>query len=68
MAETAKQHSCDNCGSRYQLIFDSDDVSYEPDNCPFCGDVLNEEIEIGFDSDDAIGWDDNEPSDDEDDV
>jgi hypothetical protein len=66
MGESIKQHSCDNCGSRYQLIYDIDEVSYEADNCPFCGDVLNEEIEIGFDGDEAIDWDDGDSSDDED--
>lgn len=67
MAEVSKQHSCDNCGSDYQLTYESDDVSYEPDNCPFCGDVLNEQEEFGFTSEDSIAWDsDTESEDDED--
>ena len=57
MSETAKDHSCDNCGSKYQLIFDIDEVSYEPDNCPFCGDVITEQEQFSFSNDDMIDWD-----------
>jgi hypothetical protein len=43
MAEQEVESTCENCGSEYRLIFDDEQVSYNPDNCPFCGD-LNEVI------------------------
>lgn len=36
---------CDNCGSSFALSFDSDEVSYEPTHCPFCGDFYDSESE-----------------------
>jgi hypothetical protein len=46
MAEIEKEASCTNCGSVYRLMYDTDSVSYEADNCPFCGDLIN-----GYDND-----------------
>lgn len=40
MAELEKEHVCDNCGSKYRLLYDEDQVAYTPDNCPFCGDLV----------------------------
>lgn len=40
MAELEKEHACDNCGSKYRLLYDEDQVAYTPDNCPFCGDLV----------------------------
>lgn len=48
MAELEKEQECDNCGSKYRLLYDEDQVSYDPENCPFCGDLVNisEGIEV----------------------
>lgn len=55
MAELEKEHACDNCGSKYRLLYDEDQVAYTPDNCPFCGDLVegydDVEIEEGCDED-----------------
>lgn len=32
--------TCANCGSNFRLAFERDEVSYEPENCPFCGDLV----------------------------
>lgn len=37
--------TCDNCGSTFALSFDTDEVSYEPTHCPFCGDFYDTENE-----------------------
>ena len=47
--------TCDNCGSTFALSFDTDEVSYEPSHCPFCGDFYdteNEELDFNDDDDD----------------
>lgn len=47
--------TCDNCGSTFALSFDTDEVSYEPTHCPFCGDFYdteNEELDFNDDDDD----------------
>lgn len=37
--------TCDNCGSTFALSFDTDEVSYAPSHCPFCGDFYDSESE-----------------------
>jgi len=49
--------TCDNCGSTFALSFDTDEVSYEPSHCPFCGDFYNNENE-------ELDFNDNDDSDD----
>ena len=47
--------TCDNCGSRFSLSFEDDEVSYEPTHCPFCGDFYdteNEELDFNDDDED----------------
>ena len=53
MSEQEKDSTCENCGSTYRLVYDDEQVSYNPDNCPFCGD-LNEVIieDLNFNDDD----------------
>jgi len=56
MAELEKEHACENCGSKYRLMYDEDQVSFAPDNCPFCGDLVEgygdlEVEETNFDED-----------------
>jgi hypothetical protein len=55
MAEIETEVSCDNCGSQYTLIYDTDNVSYDAEHCPFCADIVN----IQEDEE----WDDNEEDD-----
>lgn len=44
--------TCDNCGSMFSLSFESDEVSYSPSHCPFCGDYYdNEKEELNFNDD-----------------
>lgn len=64
MAEVEKMFSCDNCGSVSRLIYDSEEIRYEPEYCPFCGEIAEvvfddefDEDELGLD-DDGLGEDD----------
>lgn len=41
MAEVSKEYVCESCGSVFQISYLKDDVSYDPELCPFCGDMLN---------------------------
>jgi len=44
--------TCDNCGSMFALSFETDEVSYSPSHCPFCGDYYdNEKEELNFNDD-----------------
>lgn len=31
---------CDNCGSSCRVMFDNEQVNYDPENCPFCGEIV----------------------------
>lgn len=55
MAELEKELSCENCASKFKLIYDNDLTDYEPDNCPFCGDLLEVKWDIGEGFDDEYG-------------
>lgn len=63
--------TCDNCGSTFALSFDTDEVSYEPTHCPFCGDFYDaeaEELDFNDDEEDAFeSLEDDLNGDDEDD-
>ena len=61
--------TCDNCGSMFALSYESDEVSYSPSHCPFCGDYYdNEKEELNFNDDEEdFEFQDEETSDDEDD-
>lgn len=57
--------TCDNCGSRFELTFIEDEVSYSPTHCPFCGDMSessSQELDFNENSD----FYDNEDDEDED--
>ncbi len=43
MSEETKDLSCSECGSVYTLSYQVSDVSYEPDMCPFCGAMIDED-------------------------
>lgn len=60
MAEKEVESTCENCGSEYRLAYDDEQVSYNPDNCPFCGD-LNEVVveDLNFnDDEEELSFDD----------
>lgn len=60
--------TCDNCGSTFALSFDTDEVSYEPSHCPFCGDFYdteNEELDFNDNDDDSYEITDDELNDDD---
>ena len=38
--EEDRSLNCGNCGSSFRLMYDSEEISYSPDNCPFCGDLV----------------------------
>jgi len=60
--------TCDNCGSTFALSFDTDEVSYEPSHCPFCGDFYdteNEELDFNDNDDDNYEMSDDELNDDD---
>jgi hypothetical protein len=40
MSEVEVNMFCENCGSSCRLLYDSEEVNYEPENCPFCGEVV----------------------------
>lgn len=40
MSEVEKTLFCENCGSTARLIFDPEEVNYEPETCPFCGELV----------------------------
>ena len=45
MAEFERELHCENCGSACRIIYDSDQVHYDPETCPFCGEVAGTIIE-----------------------
>lgn len=66
MAEVERTLFCENCGSTARLIYDTEDVNYEPENCPFCGELVGTHVEEdddweellddGLDEEDDINW------------
>jgi hypothetical protein len=40
--EIEEQLQCVNCGSSFALCFNSEEISFPPSQCPFCGDVYSE--------------------------
>lgn len=45
MAELERELNCDNCGCVCRIIYDSDRVFYDPELCPFCGEMVGTEEE-----------------------
>ena len=64
MSELEKELACENCASKYRLMYDEEQVAYTPDNCPFCGDLIEVKWDLGegFDeevsnmNDDELDW------------
>jgi transcription initiation factor IIE alpha subunit len=40
MPEVELELNCDNCGSKCLIRYDTDQVHYDPESCPFCGEVV----------------------------
>jgi len=34
------KHHCDNCDSKYKIIYDEDDCEDSPTYCPFCAEYI----------------------------
>lgn len=63
MAELERELHCENCGSQCRIIYDSDQVHYDPETCPFCGEIVGTVV----DEDEWDELDDDGLGDDEDD-
>lgn len=50
MAEVEEDVVCNNCGSKFKLIYETDQVSYDPENCPFCAEIVNLNVDDDFDN------------------
>jgi hypothetical protein len=66
MPELELELNCDNCGSKCRVIYDTDQVHYDPETCPFCGEVVglldfddeDEEDDLSLDDDGLTDSDD----------
>jgi len=63
MSEVEVTMFCENCGSTCRLLYEGEDVSYEPENCPFCGEIIGsltleayDEEEEDEDEDEDDSW------------
>jgi len=63
MSEIERTMSCDNCGSSCRLIYDSDEIHYRPENCPFCGEIVEFVNDDDLTEDDEIDEDNNDDND-----
>jgi hypothetical protein len=45
--------TCENCESIYTIIFKDEDTIGTPEYCPFCGEIIEEDLKK-YDSDDEI--------------
>ena len=55
MSEVERHLYCENCDSSARIIYDAEEVSYEPEVCPFCGEnvgTLVDEFDEDFDLED----------------
>ena len=48
---------CGNCESYFDLSFEENLVSQEPEYCPFCGEVIEEPMEDYIEDDDDFETD-----------
>ena len=44
-------HICDECGSDFTLKYDEEQTESDPQNCPFCGEMLIDTDDINEDED-----------------
>lgn len=45
MPEFERELHCENCGSLCRIIYDPDQVHYDPETCPFCGEIAGTVVE-----------------------
>lgn len=48
-SKETREYTCSNCGAEYILIFDHDEITDEPTNCPFCSALTDESSEMDLD-------------------
>ena len=41
-----REFVCSNCGAEYIIIYDHDEITDEPTNCPFCSAVTDDSAEM----------------------
>lgn len=57
MAELEREMLCENCGSKCRIIYDSEQVHYDPETCPFCGEIVGTMVDELDDEEDLWGDD-----------
>lgn len=57
MAELEREMHCENCGSQCRIIYDSEQVHYDPETCPFCGEIVGTMVDELDDEEDLWGDD-----------
>jgi hypothetical protein len=55
---------CESCGSNCRLLFDNETTQFEPEYCPFCGEIVGTLVDEDYD--DELGLDDDGLGDDDD--
>lgn len=63
MAELERDMHCENCGSQCRILYDADQVHYDPETCPFCGEIAGtivDEDEWDELDDDGLGDEDDD--------
>lgn len=66
MSELEREMHCENCGSACRIIYDSEQVHYDPETCPFCGEIVGTLVDELEDDEDL--WGDDGLSDEDDDT
>lgn len=66
MPELELELLCENCGSKCRIIYDTDQVHYDPESCPFCGEVVGLEEDLDEEDDELGLWGDDGLSDSDD--
>lgn len=57
VAEVIKRIDCNNCGLKFALTYDQEEIDDAPDYCPFCGDLV-EDVYKDFEDDEDDDWSD----------
>ena len=63
MAELERELHCENCGGACRIIYYSYQVHYDPETCPFCGEIAGTVVD---EDDEWEDFDDDGLSDDDD--
>jgi hypothetical protein len=67
MAELELELNCENCGSQCRIIYDSEQVHYDPETCPFCGEIVGMDIDDLDEDEELALWGDDGMEDEDDD-